>query len=132
MSERNGKYAFIPDGYQRNGFIQGTDFHPDMCFVYRPTTIIERTVINGSVRIEYAKGTREGFAKSEKLGAEALVAHLLSWDVKGPNVHEVELTAENVLRIEPHLFVRLYQIIMGESISDELEEQASVKNLPTG
>ena len=132
MSERNGRCAYSTDGYTRDGFIEGTDFHPGMYFVYRPTTIIERTVINGSVRVEYSKATREGFAKSEKLGGEALIDHLLSWDVTDPDGNAVELTAENALKIEPHLFVRLYSIIMGESLSDELKEQESEKNSQPG
>lgn len=132
MSERNGKCVFIPDGYTRDGFIESTKFHGDMRFVYRPTTVTERAVINGGIRFEYAKGTEQGFVASEKKAADALASHMVSWDVTAPNGDEVKLTADNALRIEPHLFIRLYEIIMGESLSDELQEQESEKNLQPG
>lgn len=132
MSERNGRCAFISDGYTRNGFIKGTDFHPDVRFVYRPTTVTERTVVNGLIRFEHAKGTEAGFSETENLAAKLMVSHLVTWDVVDPDGNDVELNAKNVLGTEPHLFNRLYLIIMGESLSDEKKEQGSEKNSPAG
>jgi hypothetical protein len=129
MSERNGRCAFIPDGYTRNGFIDGTDYHPDIRFVYRPSTITERTVVNGSIRFEYAKATEEGFAASEELAADLLASHLVKWDITDPDGKEVEVTAENALRVEPHAFNRIYKIIMGESVPDQIKERGTEKNL---
>jgi len=132
MSERNGKCAFIPDGYTRDGFIAATEFHPDVRFTYRPSTVIQRTVVNGLIRIEHAKGTETGLAKTEELAAELVASHVVTWDIVDPDGAEVEVTADNVLQNEPHLFNRMYLIIMGESVSDEIKELESVKNSQPG
>ncbi len=128
MSERNGKCAFISDGYTRDGFIAETEFHPDVHFTYRPSTGTERTVVSGLIRIEHAKGTEKGLAQTEKLAADLLVSHLVAWDIVDDKGDEVELNAANALLVEPHTFNRLYSIIMGESVSDEMKEQESVGN----
>ena len=132
MSERNGKCAFIPDGYTRDGFIAETDFHPNVQFVYRPTTVTERSVVNGLIRFEHAKGTEAGFAKTENLAAECMASHLVSWDIVDSDGEDVLLSPFNVLYVEPHAFNRMYQIIMGEALSDEMVEQESVKNSIAG
>ena len=132
MSERNGRCAYIPDGYTRDGFIEGTDFHPDVRFTYRPTTVVERTVVDGLIRLEHAKGTETGLAKTEELAGDFLVSHLVGWDITDPDGNDVDLNAKNALGIEPHLFNRLYSIVMGVLISDETKEQGSEKNSPAG
>ncbi len=132
MSESNGRCAFIPDGYMRDGFIEATDFHPAVKFVYRPTTITERTVINGTVRCAYAKMTEEGFAESELLGVKALANHIHSWDVQDPDGNVVDVTTENALLLEPKLFTRMYSILMVESVSDKQKETDAVKNSAPG
>lgn len=128
LSESNGRCAFIPDGYTRDGFIEGTKFHPGARFVYRPATSTERAVVNGAIQFEYAKGTEEGFSRTEKLAAELLVSHVVRWDIADPDGNEVKLTAKNALRIEPHLFNRMYRVVMGESVADQQEEVATEKN----
>lgn len=129
MSESNGRCVFIPDGYTREGFIEGNEFHGPIHFFYRPTTVTDRTVVNGLIRFEYAKATEKGYAKSERLAGELLESHLVSWDVTDPDGDEVALTADNILRADPHAFNRLYKIVMGESVSDEIKERESEKNL---
>ncbi len=132
MSERNGKCAFISDGYTRDGFIAETEFHPDMRFAYRPSTSTERAVVVGLIRLEHAKGTEAGLAKTEELAAKLVASHLVAWNVVDDKGDDVFPSTENVLQTEPHLFNRLYIIIMGESISDEIKELDSVKNSTAG
>lgn len=108
--------GFIPDGYTREGFIKATEFHPEtsLRFEYRPMVPHER--IRAQKRITDAKTDELGETEAHKL----IVSRVTSWDLSYEG-RPIELTTENVARLEPHLSARLFQIVMGYAVDDSAE-----------
>lgn len=127
------KSAFISDGHTRPGYIEETDFYPASRFEYRPATLQERVVIKDRVARE---ALRRDAAAGEKLLNQWMVDHLLSWDVKDEDGKEVELTAENLSRLNPAFGFKLHAILMGDAVCDTdpatnragTDEKESAKN----
>ena len=115
MTNNGSTPGFIPDGYTREGYIKATEFHStELRFTYRPMVPHER--IRAQKRITDAKTDELG----EREAAKVVRDRLESWDLSH-NGETVELTTENIARLEPHLSARLFQIVMGYAVDDSAE-----------
>ncbi len=106
--------AFIPDGYTRDAHIKASDFHPALGFTYRPMVPHER--IRAQKKITDAKTDELG----ETAAHGVVVDRLQEWDLRHGD-SPVEITVDNVGRLEPHLSARLFQIVMGFDADDSAE-----------
>lgn len=105
--------GFIHDGYTRQGYIAARKrLHPALRFTYRPMLSQNRAVIFHQMAAMEAD-------EAERLAAEAVKAQLVSWDLKDHEDRTVEISVPNLLRVEPNLAVRLFQIVTGRDVSDE-------------
>ena len=115
--------AIIDDGYTWRGLIRGEKgMYPDVIIEYRKCTITTRARYNDFIS-RRSDGERLSQETVERRGAEVLVKQLVSWDVMD-NGHAVPVTTENLLRLHPALWNRLYAIVIGMSTSpDEILNQ---------
>ncbi len=116
MSESNGLCGYIHDGYTRAGYIAAVPrLHPALRFTYRPVLSPDRAVIYDRIGKADAK-------TAETLGAQAVFIHLSDWDLKDGDGKLVPRTVENILRVQPKLETRLFDICMGNDGGDEDSE----------
>ena len=105
--------TYYPDGYTRRGFIKAreNDYGP-LHFEYRPALPEERDEVMHVVRTK-ASGHANAVVR------QLIAKQLVSWDVTNPKTGgAVEPTAESVRRLPPHMYDRLYFIIVGVQASD--------------
>lgn len=115
--------GYIPDGYTRKGFIRGVSrLFPDVKFIYRPILLAERAELNAKLALADAK-------QVEKLAADAVAKHVVSWDMQHED-NTLPIDAATILRLEPSLFDRLYSIIHGRQAGDEAPDGWSDSPLP--
>jgi hypothetical protein len=114
--------AFIDDGYTREELILESKRHPAVRIVYRPMLHGERNrVVLRTLQLS-EKGER-GIEEAARLVAESLARHIVWWDVSDGSGALVPATAENMSRLEPNLFEKVYSAVAGFD-----DEQESAKN----
>lgn len=127
----NAKFGFIADGYTLDHMIPETEFYPEVNITFRPATPTERSTNTRKV-INLDKNDR--CADAEKEAAEFIAKHLKSWDLMAPPVSEgaepqpVEITVNNILRLESHLSGELYSVVLGEKPAVAKQVEADTKN----
>jgi hypothetical protein len=102
--------TFIPDGYELDGFIAASKGqHGAVKFKYRPLTVDERDEIRTKLS-----------TKAVQLNSELrtiFADKIRSWDVQAPGAAAAEfvpITADNLLRLHPRIFDKLYWVICEE------------------
>lgn len=97
--------AFIDDGYTLEATLEATNFHPAVSITYRPMLRSERIrLIEKSAR---AVDDKQAVEASNAV-SESLAKHLVKWDVTNSRGEPVQITADNMQKIEPHLFEKIY------------------------
>lgn len=126
------KCGFIDDDYTRDGLVAETDFHPALSFKYRPMTLAEYKRCKKDIADAVQKTGKP--EDGERQMAAWMDKKILSWDLKNRGNHDVAKTADNFLRVEPNLAVRVFDIVCGNGVSDKepVTETDETKNLPTG
>jgi len=104
--------SFLHDGYTRPGYIQVQErLHGPLRFTFRPALVSERS------QLAAAAIGMPAVAFDQHV-AEFLAGKVLSWDLRDECQGNVKLSADNVLRLHPELFVKLYTIVVGSVASD--------------
>lgn len=114
--------AFINDGYTREAYIKPVDrLRPAVRFTYRPALVVERDeILYGPA----SKGTPTAQAMAV---AKLVASKIKAWNVCDANGKPVEINDGNVLRLDPSLFDRVFQIVLGSSTSDEDPEATNAE-----
>lgn len=115
--------GFIPDGYTREAYIKASEFHPNtsLRFEYRPMVPHER--IRAQKKITDAKTDELGETEAHRVIAD----RLKSWDLEHGEA-TIDITPENIARLEPHLSARLFQVLMGYE-TDDIAELPDVEQI---
>lgn len=113
--DSNGKLlAFIPDGYTREGYVEGVrGLYPSVRFTYRPMGNLQRGPAIAAIKTATPAG-------AESFTAKMLEQRVLKWDITDEHGDPWPVTYENCCRIQPHLFTQMYLIVIGERASDPL------------
>lgn len=105
--------GYIHDGYTRSAYIAARPrLHPELRFQYRPMLSQNRAVIFHQIAALEPDD-------AERVAAEAIRAQLVSWDLQDHTGSNVAITVANLLRVEPNLAVRLFQVVTGRDATDE-------------
>jgi hypothetical protein len=109
---------YIPEGYVEKAFLRGVPgLYADFRIEYRPVLPQNRTVIVRAVG-------RLPDDQQDPAAAKAVAKQLVSWDLA--NIGKpVSITVENVLRLRPALFQRLFNVVLGMEAPD-IDPQAPV------
>jgi len=103
---------FINDGYVRLGYIEEkARLHPAVRFQYRPMLADERDVLLSAAQ----RLTPKQLAERINL---ALAKRIVEWDILDGE-RAVEITQENLGRIEPNLRDRLFWIVSGSPVAGD-------------
>jgi hypothetical protein len=104
----------IHDGMTRRGYVTERKFqHPAVRFTYRPMLIQNRAVLFR--QISECKDPR----KEQEYAARCIAAQVGEWDLIDDFGKSVPLTSAAVLRLEPNLFNRLFEIVTGTRVTEE-------------
>ena len=108
--------TFIEDGYTYDGLINPEPgLHDGLTFKYRPILPPDRAVIISEIDSTLASGAAR---RAETLAGAACIRQLVSWDLTRLDGSQVEISVDNVLRVQPGAFGRLFKICMGGAPSD--------------
>lgn len=106
--------GFIEDGYNTTGKIEAKPgFHPELNFEFRRMTQPEILALGRKQNLLKSQGDK-GMPQLERLAAQVIVDHVKMWDLQKQNGDPVDITIENVQRVERHLFGSLYKVVLGE------------------
>lgn len=104
---------YIPDGYTETGYIAEVPrIHGEVRFTFRPMLNEERAIVYGRRAKELSPRELE-----QQFAAE-IVARVNEWSLVQDDGSPLAITRENVLRLKPMLFQRLFQIVAGSDASD--------------
>ena len=111
----------INDGYTEAGYIRGEEgLHGPLSFRYRPMLAEQRDAVDEEL---IRKKAREG----NQLLAAALHKHLVDWDLTDAGGQAAPISLENIRRLRPALFDKLYHIVSGRKSSDA-DPQATARD----
>ena len=82
-----------------------------MSFRFRPVTAGEFSEYPHELETSNA-------AETKQVTAEFLVGKLIDWDVRGCDGMKIDITVENVLKLKHVVYLRLFQIVIGDEPSD--------------
>jgi len=125
----------IEDGYTEHGYIKEAEgLYPELRFAYRPMLHAERDAIASQIGTKPPEQVTGIFVAAAR-------HRIVSWDAKHAG-QPLEITDENIRRLRPSLFDRIYNIIAGQQASDpdltgsegdrELEADAALRAAITG
>jgi len=105
--------AFIDDGYTETARMAAAPgVSPAITFRFRPVTAGEFG--------EYAhKLELSNTAEAKVATAEILASKLVDWDVRDASGVKIEITVDNLLRLEHELHLKLFQVVIGEIPGDD-------------
>lgn len=104
--------AFIADGYEKQCYIAGVDrLHPEMRLTIRQMLQVDR----GKYNKELAKTTGEAV---EHEAAKLVQSRLISWDLMNGDGKVAPIRVEWILKLQPMLFSRIYDIVLGHDGGD--------------
>lgn len=106
----------IPDdGYTEPAYIKAMNgVHGEIRFTYRPMLIQEQS----KATAEAAEAGRAKPERYDRVCAERLAKHLLSWSIRGADGRPLAIEVNTLLRIKPMVFLRLWAIVLGTQASD--------------
>lgn len=137
MSATNGCASLINDGYTRDETIPACEWHPAVSIKFRPFTYGEKRSVQERISFHVRNAATDvelekGIAAGEKISSEAVAKHIVEWDVKDGDGNVVAVTASTILRLEPHLSAKLYNLVTGEvrtfQEATETTEENDAKN----
>jgi hypothetical protein len=103
---------FFHDGYTQRAFIAAVPrLHGTLRFHYRPALVEERSQL-------YDAAGQLNSHLFDCHVAQFLAQKIVDWDLVDARRQLIAPTAEAVLRLQPELFVKLTQIIVGTAASD--------------
>jgi hypothetical protein len=129
--------AYLEDGYTETGFLAGLPrLHPAVNFEYRPMLVTELAQYSARTAHCSEEAVRREVARW-------LSIKILEWDVTDVRGQVVPIQSssadplENILRLRPAVFTRLWKIVSGDSPSDPpfdkaIDLEADAKNWPAG
>lgn len=128
--------AVIRDGYTRDCFIKAMPgLHPSVRFKYRPMLMQNRSTITHEMSKAYAA---DHAARADEISAKAIAGYVVSWDIADvdQNGHAtgglLPITTPNILRLQPRLQARIFEIISGQSAGDHPAEDAAGPEATSG
>lgn len=110
-------YAYIPDGYTTTGFLRGVPgLYPDVSFHYRPLQRLQQQ----RVMMDLGEGLRgaKAIETLQHVYAELICEQIIDWDIQMNSRELVPLKANEALRLQPQLFERLLEVLMGRVPAD--------------
>ncbi len=132
MNSNHQPLSYVPDdGYTEEGFIKGSPgLHGDLRFEFRPFIAEARSKLLRTQQ-EMAEEKRDVSI------AQALVEHLVSWDLRDAKGGQIKVTVDVARRLKPILFYRLWAILLGTEASDldpewdddEATEQVAIEEI---
>ena len=125
--------VFIDDGYTIDGYVkEDKGIHGAVGFMFRPALPSERAKVLGGWKSPKGDDKPKPADDESNIGlqADAIVAHLASWDVVNSKGEPVTLNKENVRRLHPSILTKLFYRVLGMDRRDDREsdEAADVKN----
>lgn len=130
--------AFIDDGYEKDGYIaRRPGLHPAVSFMFRPMLMTERS------RMLTDQNRAKTPEESETLAAKEIAKRVKWWDITTDKRKDLSISHENVLRLQPQVFVAMFAQVIGsqgpdvkpdlENVDDvqserELSEDTDAKN----
>jgi hypothetical protein len=103
---------YFHDGYTQSAFIAAVPrLHGTLRFTYRPALVEERSQL-------YDAAVKLNSHLFDCHVARFLAQKLVDWDLVDAERQAVAPTAEAMLRMQPELFAKLNQIILGTAASD--------------
>jgi len=113
-NELCGYVGNVADGYTRRAFIRERPHcYPAVKFEYRPVLPGDRTTIFNAIR-EASSGQQE-----EQIAARAIQKYVVKWDIKKRDGSDVKVSVDEALKLDSHLFQRLFHTSMGSEETDE-------------
>lgn len=99
---------YIPDGYTQRGFIKAQPgLHGDFRFEFRPMTVEDRAVVFEKKLLERPQ------EEQDRMAAKAMTSRITSWGLVNADGGSVKVSTENLLRLKPALFRRLFDMVAG-------------------
>ena len=108
--------TFIEDGFTYDFVIKPVPgLHNGLKGKFRPILTDDKAVAHH----EIASATKAGNARlaETRVGA-ATFRQVVSWDLTDSHGREVELTVQNLMRLAPDVFYKLFKICMGQMASE--------------
>ncbi len=106
--------AYLTDGYTRAGYVaERKHLHPAVRFTYRPMLRQNRSVVFKRIRDD------SNPRALDVVYARTIAGQIVAWDLALPDGAPVPLAAEHILRLEPNLFEKLFNIVTGICVTDE-------------
>lgn len=115
MSESNGS-AYIPDGYTRAVYLRE---HPEKLYpacriTFRPILIQKQAGI-----LRQINNANEDPDRQQSIAASWIGRQVVEWNLKKPDGSKIALEQDEILRIHPALFIRVWSVILGDRGGDE-------------
>ena len=106
--------GYIHDGYTISGYIKEEKrLYPSLRFTFRPLLAADRAIIFRTI------ARADDPRKEETIAADTIRGHLVDWTLKDEKGKLVEIKTKHILRVQPRLLTRLFQVITGDIPSDE-------------
>lgn len=118
--------AFIDDGYTVTGYIaRRPGLHPAITFEFRAMTQPE--CARAKHHLNNARTPEEG----EGHAAGVIAKRLVSWDIKKRDGKMVDITQENVIRVQPMAFYDMWCQVLGVRGPDAMPRAENAADLHT-
>ena len=119
MSEKNGS-AYIPDGYTRAVYLREhpEQLYPSCRITFRPILIQKQAGILRQINEANPDPDRQQW-----IAANWIAKQVVEWDLKKPDGSKIELNTDEILRIHPALFIRIWSVILGDRGGDQDPER---------
>jgi len=104
--------SYFHDGYTQPGFIRAVPLlHGELRFTFRPALVEQRS------QLVDAAGRLKSDAYDRHV-ATFLAEKLVGWDLADESGRDVAISATNLLRLHPEVFIKLHRIVLGWIASD--------------
>lgn len=110
----NGVYNYIDDGLTYDAYVAAVPrLYNEVRFSFRPVTPDQRTYV-------YRRIERTTDHETENtIAAGTIAKQVKSWDLKKRDGKPVELKVDDIRKVQPRLFNRIFSIVMGTEGWDE-------------
>lgn len=129
--------GFLDDGYTISAVIEEDEgFHPTITVEYRPmlpaqrARLFQRIGLYMSTDGKDQKQAANDAELAEFISAEAMALQTKAWSLRNGAGEPVEITKENMLRIDSRLSLKLFNLITGRSKPKLIED--ALGNSATG
>lgn len=103
---------FIDDRYTQPGYIEQADrLHDAMRFEYRPMLVADRQAF-------FARAEQVSAKEDSEAASQDLAKLIVKWDVVATDGKPVPVAVDAVRRLQPWLWVKLQNIIVGAAPTD--------------